>query len=415
MSDVRISEVISPNYYPVHRAIKEHRYTHYMLDGGRGSLKSSFISLEIPQIMLRYPDVNAVVFRKTGATLRTSVYEQMLWAVEKLGMIDEWKATVSPMELTYKPTGQKILFRGLDDKMKLKSIKIKRGYFGIGWYEELDEFAGMEEIRSVNQSLGRGGEMFWRFYSFNPPKSRDNWTNIEKLIEQPDRLNFHSTYLEAPSEWLGQTFIDDAELLKQANPLAYEHEYLGVATGTGGAVFDNVFEREIADDEIKTLGYFYHGIDFGFAVDPFVWIETAYDRKNRRLYLLDEVYSPKMKNSTAVEKIKTKNKAGAVHFADSAEPKSISEMRSLGLNIHPAIKGPDSVEHGVKWLQDLSEIVIDKRRTPNAYKEFATYEYEQTKDGQYISAYPDKNNHTIDAVRYALGNIIRQNEIKVIR
>lgn len=365
--------------------------------------------------MLRYPGVNAVVFRKTGATLRTSVYEQMLWALEKLGMVEDWKATVSPMELTYKPTGQKILFRGLDDKMKIKSIKVKRGYFGIAWYEELDEFAGMEEIRSVNQSLGRGGEIFWRFYSFNPPKSRDNWTNIERLIEQPDRLIFHSTYLEAPTEWLGKTFIDDAELLKQTNPLAYEHEYLGVATGTGGSVFDNVLDREITDEEIKTLGYFYHGIDFGFAVDPFVWIETALDRKNRRLYLLDEIYSPKMKNSTAVEKIKAKNKAGAVHFADSAEPKSISEMGSLGLNIHPAIKGRDSVEHGVKWLQDLSEIVIDKRRTPNAYKEFVTYEYEQTKDGQYISAYPDKNNHTIDAVRYALGNIIRQNEIKVIR
>ena len=414
MYDVKISDIISPNYYNVHRAIKNHDYTHYMLDGGRGSLKSSFVSEEIPLIMMRNPDINAVIFRKTGATLRTSVLEQMLWAVDKIGTAHEWKYTVSPMEMTYRPTGQKILFRGLDDKLKLKSIKIKKGYFGIGWYEELDEFCGMEEIRSVNQSLGRGGDRFWFFYTFNPPKSRDNWVNVEKLMEYPDRLNFHSTYLDAPPQWLGSTFISEAEALKASNPIAYEHEYLGVATGTGGAVFENVVERKITGGEINTLSYFYYGVDFGFAVDPFVWIKVAFDRKNRKLYILDEIYSQKLKNSVAAEKIKEKRAGNMVIFADSAEPKSIAELGSYGLNIYPAQKGQDSVEHGIKWLQDLNEIIIDKRRTPESYKEFALYEYEQTKDGKYISAYPDKNNHTIDAVRYALNNVIRTEDIHVL-
>jgi len=414
MSDVRISQILSANYHPVHRAVRDHTYTHFMLDGGRGSLKSSFISLEIPLLMMRNPGVNAIVFRKVANTLRTSVYEQMLWAVDTLGTAHEWKTTVSPMEMTYLPTGQKILFRGMDDYKTLKSIKLKRGYFGIGWYEELDEFCGMEEIRSVNQSLMRGGELFWQFYSFNPPKSRDNWVNVEKLLERPGRLNFHSTYLEAPPEWLGQTFLEEAEALRLQNPTAYEHEYLGIATGTGGTVFENVTEREISDDEVRSLGYFYYGIDFGFAVDPFVWIKTAFDRKRGRLYLLDEIYGPKLKNRVVAEKIKATGNGSMIIYADSEDSRTIAELNDLGLRIMPAVKGPDSVDHGIKWLQDLNEIVIDRRRTPEAYREFTLYEYERTRDGKYISAYPDKNNHTIDAVRYALNNIIRQNSVRVV-
>lgn len=412
--NVKISDIISPNYYAVHRAIKNHEYTHYMIDGGRGSLKSSFVSEEIWLLILRNPNINGVVFRKTGTTLRNSVLEQILWAADKLNITHELKITVSPMEIIYKPTGQKILFRGLDDRLKLKSIKSKRGYFGVCWFEELDEFSGMEEIRSVIQSLGRGGEKFWFFYTFNPPKSRDNWVNVEKLIADSSRLYFHSTYLEAPPEWLGSTFIDEAERLKIINPNAYEHEYLGVATGTGGSVFENVISRSITDAEIKTFGYFYYGIDFGFAIDPFVWIKLSFDRKNKRLYILDEIYEIKLKNSTIADKVKSKRMGSMTIFADSAEPKSIAELQAMGLNVYPAVKGQDSIEHGIKWLQDLTEIVIDKNRTPETYKEFVLYEYEQTRDGKYISAYPDKNNHAIDAVRYALNNVIRSSTIEVL-
>lgn len=402
-----MKEIIAPGFQPVFWKIMEHCYTHYWLGGGRGSTKSSFIGIVIILLIITNPRVHALVMRKIGNTLRDSVFAQMIWAIDVLGLTDKFKVKVAPMEITYKATGQKVLFRGADDKTKIKSIKIPFGYIGIGWYEELDQFSEMDEIRSINQSVMRGGEKFWMFYSFNPPKSRDNWVNIEKIQERPDRLYHHSTYLDMPAEWIGQQFIYEAEILKQQKPDLYEHEYLGIATGTGGSVFENLQEREITEEEISGFDRLYYGVDYGFAVDPFAWCKLHFDAKRRILYVLDEIYELKLSNRKATELMKQKH-TGHI-FADSADSKSIAEMKSLGLWIDPAKKGPDSVEYGIKWLQDLETIVIDKRRTPNAYREFSLYEYEQNRDGEFISAYPDKNNHYIDACRYALSNVMKQN------
>lgn len=357
-------------------------------------------------LIKRNPATHVLVMRKVAGTIKDSVYNQILWAIERLGLENEFYATRSPLEITYLPTGQKIYFRGADDPLKIKSIRPAFGYIAVAWYEELDQFAGMEEIRSINQSIMRGGDKFWIFYSYNPPKSRDNWVNVERLSESPDRLEHHSTYLDVPAAWLGEQFLVEAEALHARNSKAYEHEYLGVATGTGGAVFENVIEREITDGEIKTMGSFYYGIDFGFAVDPFVWGSQAYDPKHRRLYILDEIYEPKLSNHHAAEKIKQKGILSQRITADSAEPKSIAALRELNLNVYGAKKGPDSVDYGIRWLQDLDEIIIDKRRTPNAYREFTCYEYDTDRAGNYISAYPDKNNHFIDQCRYALEPVI---------
>ena len=406
ISDIRLSDIIAPSFYGVHRAIKNYEYIHYMLEGGRGSAKSSFAGTELVLSIIRDPNIHGLVMRKVADTLRTSVYPQLLWSIERLGLSDKFKATVSPLEITYRATGQKIFFRGADEPSKIKSIKVKFGYIGVALYEELDQFSGAAEIRNLNQSIIRGGDRFTILYTFNPPKSRDNWVNVDKLEDKPKRLVHHSTYKTVPQEWLGQVFIDEAEALAISNPAAYEHEYEGVATGTGGQVFENIVERIIMDDEIKTMGTFYQGIDFGFAVDPFAWLAMSYNAKYKRLHIIDEIYQPKLSNSRAVEHIKAKKYYSPIN-ADSAEPKSIEQMRELGLNIYGAKKGADSVDHGIKWLQDLNEIIIDKRRTPNAYREFTLYEYQTTKSGEYISAYPDKNNHTIDAVRYALYNIIQ--------
>ena len=305
------------------------------------------------------------------------------------------------------PNWAENLFRGADNPQKIKSLKPQKGYVGIVWYEELDQFNGMEEIRNINQSTMRGGNLFWIFYSYNPPKSRDNWVNVERIENQPNRLFHHSTYLDVPREWLGDAFIFEAETLKAKKPEAYEHEYMGVATGTGGAVFDNLLEREITDTEIESFDRLYYGVDFGFAIDPFAWIKMHYDSNRRVLYLLDEIYQPRLSNTRAADMMKERG-TGRV-LADCAEPKSIAEIDSLGIRIDPAKKGPDSVEYGIKWLQDRFEIVIDKSRTPNAYKEFSLYEYAQNKDGEFISAFPDKNNHAIDAVRYGLSEVMHNN------
>ena len=240
MARVKLDRLIAPSFYSVHNALKREQYTHYWLKGGRGSTKSTFAAVEIILGMMQDPDANAVVLRKVGQNLRDSVYEQLLWAIDKLGVGEYWKNTETPMVMTYLETGQKILFRGADKPKKIKSTKVSKGYFKYIWFEEIDEFHGMEEIRTINQSLMRGGERFVVFYSFNPPASVRNWVNAELLHDRPDRLVHHSTYLDVPRHWLGEPFIIEAEHLKKTNERAYNHEYLGEVTGTGGEVFDNV-------------------------------------------------------------------------------------------------------------------------------------------------------------------------------
>lgn len=416
MIQIKLSDKMAPSFFSVHQDVKQHGHTHYVLAGGRGSTKSSYVSLEIPLLLMRNPECHAVVLRKVANTLRNSVYTQMEWALDALHISDKWKMTISPMEMIRKATGQKILFFGVDDKAKIKSIKLPFGYVGVVWYEELDQFAGMEEIRNLNQSLMRGGSKFWCFSSYNPPKSANNWVNEEMLLDEQDRLVHCSDYLSVNPDWLGPQFIYEADKLKEKNETAYRHEYLGEITGTGGAVFENVTEKRITDEEIQQFDRRRYGLDFGFAVDPLAFISMHYDAKREILYIFDEIYRPKLTNRQAAVKIKNKITETALIRADSAEPKSIKELNELGLRAIAAKKSPDSVEFGIRWLQGLSAIVIDKKRCPNTYKEFVTYEYETTRDGQYISAYPDKNNHAIDAVRYGCEDLMPARfKIKAVR
>lgn len=413
---IKLSDKMAPSFFSVHQDVKQHGHTHYVLAGGRGSTKSSYVSLEIPLLLMRNPECHAVVLRKVANTLRNSVYTQVEWALDALRISDKWKMTISPMEMVRKATGQKILFFGVDDKAKIKSIKLPFGYVGVVWYEELDQFAGMEEIRNLNQSLMRGGSKFWCFSSYNPPKSANNWVNEEMLLDEQDRLVHRSDYLSVNPDWLGPQFIYEADKLKAKNETAYRHEYLGEITGTGGAVFENVVEKRITDEEIQQFDRRRYGLDFGFAVDPLAFVSMHYDSKREILYIFDEIYQPKLMNRQAAVKIKKKITETALIRADSAEPKSIKELNELGLRVMAAKKGPDSVEFGIRWLQGLSAIVIDKKRCPNTYKEFVTYEYETTRDGQYISAYPDKNNHAIDAVRYGCEDLMPARfKIKAVR
>ncbi len=410
MKTIRLSNIIAPHFWGLHQDIKQHGHTYYWLEGGRGSTKSSDVSVEIPQIIIKNPECHAVVLRKIGNTIKNSVYPQMQWGIDALGLTDKFRFKTSPHEITYKKTGQKILFFGVDDPQKIKSIKLPFGYVGICWIEELDQFTGMEEIRNLNQSLLRGGPVFWEFCSFNPPKSQNNWVNEEKLFDDPDRLVHHSTYLGVPREWLGDRFFEDAEKLKARNETAYRHEYLGEVTGTGGAVFENVEDMAMSDELVGNFDRLYYGLDFGFAVDPLAYVAMYYDAKREDLYIFDELYRQKMTNSQAAKAIKLRISGGRI-LADAAEPKSIAEMSDYGLRISGARKGPDSIDFGMRWLQNRAHIYIDKRRCPNTYKEFVAYEYDRNKDGQFISAYPDDNNHSIDAVRYGLSEIMNRDKI----
>lgn len=406
-----LTDCIGPAFYTVHNDIKNHRHTYYDLTGGRGSLKSSFISIEIVQGLMKKENANkhAVVYRRVGDTLETSVFSQIEWAIDKLGVSHLWKLTKSPMRAIYLPTDQRIIFKGLDHAQKSKSIKVPFGYIGYLWFEEFDEFAGEEEIRKVQQSVIRGGDEFIVFKSMNPPKSRQNWANdyIEKEKIRSDTLVSQTTYLTSPKEWLGQQFIDDAEWLKEVNPKAYEHEYMGIPVGTGTEVFDNLEIREITDEEIARWDNLYRGVDWGWYPDPFHYGCMYYDSRRLILYIFEEFRTNKMKNADTAQVLKDEFNLGRydVVTCDSAEEKSIADYRSYGINARAAEKGPGSIRYGMKWLQSLVKIVIDPKRCPETAEEFKKYEYELDKEGNPTSNYPDKKNHSIDMTRYAMETV----------
>lgn len=411
MGHIKMSEMLAPVFYDFAKDVMRHGHTHYDIRGGRGSLKSSTVSLLVPQLLIANPNTHALVLRKVANTLRDSVFNQYMWAIAELGMAGLWYAKVSPMEIIYRPTGQKIMFRGADDPMKIKSIKVPFGYIAITHFEEKDQFSGRAEIRTILQSTMRGGDKFWNFESYNPPISRDNWANVDSAEDKPNRLCHISTYLDAPKSWLGEEFINEAEYLKQTDERAYQHEYLGLPVGTGGNVFEKLELREITDDEVKRFDRIYQGIDFGWYPDPFCFIRIYYDVARETLYLIDEHYVNKTSNEDNAAWIRERHYNDFPITCDSAEPKSIADLRASGLDARNAIKGPGSVEYGMKWLQ-RRKIVIDKRRTPNAYKEIVGYEYERNKDGEIISGYPDKNNHAIDAIRYGMEPVFRLYGVK---
>lgn len=386
-------------YHEIHRG----KYNEFVFKGGRGSIKSTFVSEVILELLKKNPKIHWLVIRKFGNTLRDSCYAQFCWAISEMGLDSEWKCTTSPLRIVHKKTGQEIYFRGLDDPAKIKSIKPKFGYIGGVWYEEYDQIPSEEEVRSVIQSALRGGELGYIFKSFNPPKTSSNRANKEILIPKSNRYVSHSTYLSVPKEWLGQVFIDEAEHLKETNPIAYNHEYLGEVVGSGGQMFDNLEIREITDDEIKTFDRLYYGQDWGWFPDPNAFIGTHFDANRRILYLFEEFTGNKIANEDWAKKIE--HHKDEIITADSAENKSIADFKSYGFDMRGAIKGPGSVDYSMKWLQSLCKIVIDPRRCPLATQEFSEYEYERDKEGNIITGYPDEDNHTIDATRYALERI----------
>lgn len=421
-----VTQHIAPVYLPLHEDIQAAKHQYYNLPGGRGSGKSSFCALEIVNGVMQDQtgESNAIVFRRTANTMRESVFSQIAWAIDVLDVGDLWRGSVSPMCWTYRPTGAQIIFRGLDDSSKLKSIKPRRGYFRFIWLEEFSELPGENFTRSVMQSVQRGGRNYVTFRSFNPPLSASNWANV--FIARPDdrAITLHTSYLDVPQEWLGSDFILEAQRLQEINEKAYRHEYLGEATGSGGEVFPNIEVREITDDEIKQMQYIYAGVDFGFSVDPAVFIRVAYDQKHDTVYLLDEIYKRQMSNKQLADEIKARGydytgqiksmgyyggneryRERQVIVCDSAEPKSINDLQSEGIKAIACQKFPGCVLYRIKWLQNR-RIVIDPKRTPNAHREFINYEYMTTKDGEFLADVPDANNHTIDGVSYALDRII---------
>lgn len=414
MISVSLRTIIAQSFFDIHRDLKQGLHTHYWLKGGRGSTKSSFISIEIVLGIMKDAQegklTNAVVIRRVKDTLRGSVYEQITWAIYVLGVEDDWYIPDSKLQITYKSTGQVILFKGADKPKKLKSTKVAKGYIKYIWYEETDEFESIDKIDNINQSLMRGGPQFIVFYSFNPPASQRSWCNEEVLEERKDKTVHHTDYTTVPREWLGEQFILEAEHMKATRPTQYKHDYLGEVTGTGRDIFDNLIIGTITDEEIKAFDRIYNGVDWGWFPDPWAFNKMYYDAARKDLYIFDEAHENKKSNRATADILTQKHgiKPNDKITADSAEPKSVEDYRSYGLYCRGAIKGQGSVEYGMKWLQSLHNIIIDKKRCPHTVKEFTKYEHEVDKEGNVINSYPDKDNHHIDTVRYAMEEVWRR-------
>lgn len=393
---IRLSQIIAPGFSDSHWAIRG-GCLELLETGGRGSGKSSFLSIELILALLRHPGCHAAVLRKIGNTLRTSVFAQLQWAAGALGLQDHFRFTLSPMEAKYLPTGQKILFLGMDDAGKLKSLKMPFGYIGVVWFEELDQFSP-EEVRSAEQSLLRGGDYALSLKSFNPPSDPAHWANLYRLEQRQGKFAHHSTYLEMPKAWLGERFFRDAEHLKTVSPVLYDHEYLGKPVGQGEQVFCNLRLEPI---DPRGFDRVVSGVDWGWWPDPWAFNRVHYDSRGRTLYIFDEATRHRTANRDTAALILGRIAPDEIVAADSAEPKSVADYRSFGISCRAVEKGQGSVSYSMKWLQSLDAIVIDPARCPDTAREFTACAY---RDGQY----PDRDNHHIDAVRYATAALWRR-------
>ena len=382
-------------------------YTSYFAEGilNHNSLKSSFCSLEMVLGIMQHPDTHACVLRKTASTCRGSVFKQIQWAINKLMVPHLWEANMTELKWVYIPTGQEIIFRGLDDPEKLKSLKQPFGYYRYLWFEELTEFDGMEEVRNVMQTILRGGHKFQCFFSYNPPPSAASWVNVESNIPMVGRKVYSSTYLDVPKEWLGEEFFKIAEALKLSNERAYRHEYLGEVTGTGGQFFDNVYLEDLSGWRDRFDGLCY-GVDFGKR-DPNVLAVTYYDDDRRTLYILDEIYQAGISVRKFAKMIEEKKTFPEYVVCDCADTTAIDVLNEYEINAIPCMKGKGSIKRGLDWLQSLDRIVIDPNATPNAAREFTQYEYKRDRYRNWTEDGSDIGNHFIDAVRYSQESNIR--------
>jgi len=430
MTEQRISlaSIITEQFKRFWRASRAKEHLRYVLKGGRGSGKSFHIPMRILLDIMEYP-VSALGIRKVQNTILKSVYANFKAAANVMGVRDQFRFVDSKLEITYLGRGNKIYFAGADDPEKIKSIKDADFPLAIVWFEELAEFKSEDEVTTIENSILREeleGKIFSQaerqqaypfdysfYYSYNPPKRKQSWVNKKYESSMIDANTYvdHSTYLGNPH--LSKKFIEEAENVKKNKPLKYRWEYLGEAIGSGVVPFDNlqIEKGSITDEMVASFDNIRNGNDFGYATDPLAFVRWHYDKKKNGIYAVDEIYGVKISNRKLAEKLKAKGYQSDRIAADSAEPKSIAELRDeQGIpRIYGVKKGPDSVEYGEEWLDDLDFICIDPLRTPNIAREFENIDYQTDKDGNPIARLEDKDNHTIDATRYAFEEDMRGN------
>lgn len=416
-NNIQLSKVITPHFKKFWVASKKKKHLRYVLKGGRGSGKSYHIPMRVILDIIEYP-VSALAMRKVQNTISKSIFQSFEAAAIILGVHHLFKFVPSNLEITYRPRGNKIYFAGADDPNKIKSIKDAKFPLAILWIEELAEFKTEDEVTTIENSVLReelAGKIhsssnrkqkyefdYSFYYSYNPPKQRGSWVNkkYESAFIDDNTFVDHSTYLDNPH--LSARFVEEAENVKEKKPMKYRWEYMGEAIGSGVVPFDNLIIEEIPDSLFDTFDNIRQAVDFGYGPDPLAFVRWHYDKTRNTIYAMDEIYAHKLSNANLAKKVKDKGYQSHRIIADSAEPKSIDELRiDHNLRVIGAKKGPDSVQYGEEWLGDLDAIIIDPKRTPNIAKEFEDIDYAQDKNGDPLPRLDDKNNHTIDSTRYA--------------
>ena len=378
--------------------------------GGRGSIKSNFWAAVAEETILNDPQAHVVYTRRYKTDLRGSVYNQFMKTIIRHDRLDEWEFTTSPMMAKYKKTGQCVIFVGADKPISLKSYNLSFGYVKLLIHEECDEMAGLEQMDNIEDTFLRSETPAIDVKVFNPPKSSNNFMNeyVEKCRKKEGTYICHSYYYNVPVKWLGQRFFDRAEQFKKHKPRYYDNNYLGLVTGTGGAIFENVEVRTITDEEIENMPYFSHGLDFGYE-HPQTFEKSYYDNDADVLYCVGEVFAKRCKNSTFARRLKKFMDVEII--ADSARPDSINEMRDWGFNITGAKKrwgNGKGRDYCWEWLQETTKIVVDPDRCPNLKKELTTLEHEQLADGTFSSEYPKLGEDCVMALIYGLNRDIME-------
>ena len=367
--------------------------------------------------MMKYKNANTLVVRKVYRTLKDSCYSDLKWAIQRFKVDDYWEFKESPLEITYKPTGQKILFRGLDDPLKITSISVSVGQLCFCWVEEAYELTDETAFNMLDESIrGIVEEPLFKqiILTFNPWNER-HWLKSRFFdITAPNILAITTNYL--CNEWLDKSDKKLFEDMKKNNPRRYQVAGLGEWGITDGLVYENWRElefdwREILNKRQKAKAVF--GLDFGYTNDPAAFFCGILDQEQKEIYVFDEIYQKRMQNTAIYRNIEKLGFKKEIIVADSEEPKSIEHLRGLGLyRIKPSKKGKDSINAGIQFIQDFK--IFIHPRCVNFLTEISNYSWDKDKFGKTVNKPIDDFNHLMDAMRYALEDYMRNNRMTTI-
>lgn len=406
---IHLKDVVGKGYKDFWNNTQRYR----VLKGGRGSKKSTTTALNFISRLIEHPDANLLVIRQVFKDHKDSTYAQLKWAARQLGAYEEFDWKVSPMEVIRKSTGQKILFRGLDDPMSVTSATVEHGYLCWCWFEEAFQVRKEDDFNKIDMSIrGYTGGLFKQITLTFNPWSEKHWLNNRFFkSDAPNIFTKTTNYL--CNEFLDEADIELFEEMKVKSPRRYKIEGLGEWGIAEGGIYENWHERLFDISEIskraKVESAF--GLDFGYTNDPTAMSAALVDPVNRELYIFDELYEKALLNDEIASRITEKGYSKEVIVADSAEPKSIADLRRHGLRkVIKADKGPDSIKHGIQYIQQYTIFVHPK--CSNAINELSNYVWDKNKHDEPINKPIDEYNHFLDALRYSMERIRKRDKTK---